>query len=267
MQLRRNALSIQHSAYMKSLFWDGRSGSLEDQARNPVSALDEMATTPAALEQRLNAIPEYRQQFKEVFGADRITWEHIAKAITTFERALADNAGRSKFDKFIKGDADALSDSAIRGLHLFRTQARCINCHHSPVFSDNEFHNAGLTYYGREREDLGRYVVTDDAADVGKFRTPTLRNVARTGPYMHNGLFELDGLLAAYNNGMFHPRAETDEQRNDPMFPKTSPLLRPLHLNRQDMADLRAFLESLSEPVYRMKPPRLPPSPTTRSAD
>ncbi|MBC8108844.1 MAG: cytochrome-c peroxidase [Anaerolineae bacterium] len=258
MQLRRNAPSVLFSAYMKTQFWDGRSGSLEDQVRSPISSHDEMASNPSSVEKRLNTIPEYREQFKQIFGADRITMLDASKAVATFERALAMRAGKSKFDKFATGDADALSDAAVRGLHLFRTEARCINCHYTPAFTDNEFHNVGLTYYGRELEDLGRYVVTDDPQDVGKFRTPTLRNVGRTRPYMHNGVFDLEGLIAVYNNGMPVPRP-TKEQETDPLFPKTDPMLQPLHLNLQDRQDLQAFLESLNEPFYRMRPPRLPP--------
>jgi cytochrome c peroxidase len=157
----------------------------------------------------------------------------------------------------MKGDAKALSDEAIRGLDVFRGAGRCMNCHHGPTFSDGQYHDLGLSYYGRELEDLGRYKISDQAEDVGRFRTPSLRNIGATGPYMHNGLFELSGVLNAYNAGMATLRRKP-EQAGDPLFPTKSPRLRPLGLNKQDLADLRAFLESLTEPKLRVRAPELP---------
>jgi cytochrome c peroxidase len=119
----------------------------------------------------------------------------------------------------------------------------------------------GLTYYGRKYEDTGRFNVTFDPKDVGKFRTPTLRNIGRTRPYMHNGLFELDGVIAAYNAGMPDIKP-TAEQKKDPMFPVKDPLLKPLGLNARDRADLLEFLNSLDEPIRRMEPPQLPEAAT-----
>src|SRR5690606_9438419 len=114
---------------------------------------------------------------------------------------------------------------------------RCLNCHNGPTLSDGKFHDVGLSYYGRKYEDLGRYRVTGRKEDVGAFRTPSLRNVARTAPYMHNGLFELDGVLGMYNAGMGTLR-RTAAQADDPLFPTKSHLLKPLGLNAQDLADL-----------------------------
>jgi cytochrome c peroxidase len=256
-QLRRNAPSVLFAAYAKTLFWDGRAGSLEDQAQIPVLAHDEMNASANTVMERLNAIPEYRRQFQDVFGNDTITLENVARSIATFERGITRYAGRSEFDRFLGGQTDALNDQAIRGLHLFRTTARCINCHNGPAFTDNQFHDEGLSYYGRQYEDLGRFYPTNNPKDVGKFRTPSLRNVARTRPYTHNGLLELDGLIAAYNNGMPTLR-RSPEQLDDEMFPTKDPLLKPLGLNVHDRADLHAFLESLSEPVVRIRPPKLP---------
>lgn len=263
-KLRRNAPSILFSAYATSLFWDGRSGSLEDQFRAPVLAHDEMNAKPDAVAKRLNELPEYKESFKKVFGADEVTLADAAKAVATFERSIAPTTGRSDFDKFLAGDGAALSDSAVRGLHLFRTDARCINCHNGPAFTDNQFHDLGLSYYGRELEDLGRYDATNEAKDVGKFRTPSLRNVGRTRPYMHNGIFELDAVIRMYNAGMATLVRKPD-QKDDPLFPTKDPLLQPLHLNDQDQADLKAFLESLNEPQSRMRPPKLPPEPAVRT--
>ncbi len=256
-RLRRNAPSVLFSGYATSLFWDGRAATLEDQVKMPLQAHNEMDGDAVVVVGRLNDIPEYRQQFKEVFGADQVTIDDVAKAIATFERSLSDDAGRSPFDKFLAGRTKALSDSAVRGLDLFRTTARCINCHSGPMLSDGGFHNLGLSYYGHELEDRGRYNVTLDPKDMGRFRTPTLRNVLRTRPYMHNGIFELEGIISSYNSGM-PTLARTAAQKDDPLFPIKDPLLKPLGLNSQEKEDLIAFLTSLSESPRRMRPPPLP---------
>ena len=163
-----------------------------------------------------------------------------------------------EFDAFASGRNNALTDEALVGLHLFRTDARCMNCHNGPLFSDDEFHNLGMTHYGRRFEDLGRYNVTEEPTDVGKFRTPSLRNVVNTSPYMHNGLLDLDEALLLYNAGMPNERRRKG-QLEDPLFPAKSPLIKPLGLNEQDLSDLKAFLASLSEPHRRIPPPELPP--------
>jgi cytochrome c peroxidase len=256
--LKRNAPSILFSAYAKKLFWDGRADSLEDQFLFPVTANDEMNGNPDSIAKRLNDVQEYRKQFKSVFNADQIKLEDAAKAVATFERGLANLAGRSKFDKFMAGQTNALSDGAVRGLHLFRTSARCMNCHNGPTFSDDKFHDLGLSYYGRRQfEDLGRYKITKDPADVGRFRTPTLRDVERTKPYMHLGIFNLEGTVAAYNNGMA-TLMPTSAQKGDPLFPKKDPLLKRLGLGSLERADLVEFLKSLGEPPLRIRPPALP---------
>ncbi|WP_437206873.1 cytochrome-c peroxidase [Planctomicrobium sp. SH664] len=253
--LRRNAPSVMNAGLSPTLFWDGRAVSLEDQAVQVLTNPEEMGSSEELLETRLSAIPEYREAFAEVFGDSEVTLERVAQALACFERTLV--GGRSPFDAFLRGKHEQLSDSAIRGLDLFRREARCLNCHHGPLLTDHQFHDVGLSYYGRKYEDLGRYAITQAAEDVGKFRTPTLRNVARTQPSMHNGLFDLDGVLRMYNMGMptLTPKVE---QQDDPLFPKKSPLLKPLGLNAQDLEDLEAFLAALSEPRSRIRPPRLP---------
>ena len=255
--LKRNAPSILFAAYNKPLFWDGRADTLEDQFHNPVESAVEMNARADVIVQRLDAVPEYRQQFKDVFGADHVTMGDAARAVATFERSLAKLAGRSKFDKFMAGDTKALSDAQVRGLHLFRTSARCMNCHSGPTFTDNQFHDLGLSYYGRKFEDRGRYEVTKDPKDVGRFRTPTLRNVERTAPYMHTGMFNLKGTVAAYNTGMA-TLTPTTMQKSDPLFPRKDPLLKRLGLGSLEMEDLTEFLKSLSEPPLRIRPPELP---------
>ena len=129
-------------------------------------------------------------------------------------------------------------------MHLFRTRARCMNCHGGPALSDNGFHNLGLHLYGHRRQDLGRYEITGDPQDAGKFRTPSLRGVARTGPWLHNGLVpELRGLLNMYNDGMPNPQPPAGE--NSSPFPAQDPLLKPLDLSAQELAAIQAFLHTL----------------------
>ncbi|MOA19415.1 Methylamine utilization protein MauG precursor [compost metagenome] len=143
-------------------------------------------------------------------------------------------------------------------MHLFRTKARCVNCHNGPLFTDNQFHNLGLTYYGREYEDLGRYEVTKLPEDVGKFKTPSLRDVMRTRPWFHNGLFDdMDGVLNMYNNGMPQPKPKP-EQENDPLFPKTSPHIKKLGLTKEERDAVVAFLDAISSSPFRILPPDLP---------
>lgn len=250
--LDRNTPTILGVALQKRLMWDGRASSLESQALLPIANEKEMHGDFVAIEKHLNEIPEYKESFKKIFGEEQITLQLVGKAIATFERTVM--PGRSKFDTFLKGKHNALSDQQILGLHLFRTKARCINCHNGPIMSDGLLHNVGLTYYGRPFEDLGQYNITKNPEDVGKFRTPTLRNVTRTAPYMHNGLFELDGVINIYNVGM--PTEKVD--KNDPLAPKKSPLLRELGLTPTEKAALIAFLGALEEPKTRVRTPKLP---------
>lgn len=255
-ELKRNAPTILNTAFNETLFWDGRSESLEQQAMDVVNNTDEMHSSAQFVKENLGKIPGYTNEFAAVFGSPEITLPRVAQAIATFERTVTSRG--NNFDSFLRGDTNALSDEAIRGLHLYRTEARCINCHNGPNFTDGKFHNEGLTYYGRKLEDLGRYDVTKKPEDVGKFKTPSLRNIARTAPYMHNGLFDLDGVLNMYNAGMATVRRKP-EQKDDPLFPVKSPHLQSLGLNKQDLADLKAFLEALTETRLRMRPPTLPP--------
>ncbi len=142
----------------------------------------------------------------------------------------------------------ALSDEALYGLHIFRTDGGCMNCHHGSNFTDNRFHGSGLTFYGRQYEDLGRYYVTKKKEDVGRFRTPTLRNVERTGPYMHRGAFSLTVSLNLIKMGMPDVKPKPHEI-DAPLFLKKSHLFRPVTLRLGDEAYLEAFLKSLTEPA------------------
>ncbi|WP_281231516.1 cytochrome-c peroxidase [Flavobacterium gelatinilyticum] len=255
-QGNRNSPSLMNIAYSKVFFWDGRAATLEDQASFPIQDAKEMNFHIDLATKRLNKIKGYKPYFKKAFGKEKLTQEEILKAIATFERTLI--SPKSKFDKFIEGDSTQLTNKQVEGLHLFRTKARCINCHNGANFSDNKFHNIGLTYYGRQYEDLGRYNVTGKAENVGEFKTQSLRGAAQNAPYMHNGLFpNLRGVLNIYNAGMARPKRK-ENQLNDTLFPTTSKLIKKLDLSQSELIALEDFIMSLSTAGYKMRPPVLP---------
>lgn len=240
---RRNSPSITMSAFGVEKFWDGRAKNLEAQAIMPIADPKEMAYDATKAAKKLNKIQSYKEAFKGAFGTSEITKELIGKAIATYERGTMRH---TKFDRFMRGNKNAMNEKEIYGMHLFRTKARCINCHNGVEFSDNKYHNLGLHFYGREKyEDLGRYEVTKNIADVGAFKTPSLRGVAKSAPYMHNGLFpHLSGVIHAYNAGMANPTPKNDKIYNPP-FPQTSHLLQKLNLSKEEMEALEAFLRAL----------------------
>ncbi|WP_374960869.1 cytochrome-c peroxidase [Spongiibacter tropicus] len=240
----RNSPSLLNTGLRQSWFWDGRAASLAEQAVAPIVNPVEMASSAEIVEERLNADADYIVRFAEAFGDGPITLERVGAALAAYEETLRSRS--SPFERFLKGQRGALSDQAVQGLHLFRTKARCANCHMGPLLSDERFHNIGFTYYGRKYEDLGRYVVTGKPEDVGRFRTPSLRDVAWTAPYLHNGLVpKLRGMLQVYNGGAARSSG-SPEQEKDPLFPQTSPLLKPLMLTADEMDALESFLLSLS---------------------
>ncbi|SDZ75515.1 cytochrome c peroxidase [Psychroflexus halocasei] len=251
----RNTMSIINIGHMDTIFWDGRAANLAEQAKAAVQNPIEMNHGIDEAVKTIQNIEGYKAYFEEVYGENQITEDNIFDAIIAFERTIVSR--KSRFDKFISGDSTKLTNQEVEGLHLFRTKARCINCHNSPLFTDQQFHNLGLSYYGREEfEDLGRYYVTQKAEDVGKFKTPSLRELKHTAPYMHNGLFpHLEGLLNMYNAGMA-TLVPSKEQENDSLFPTKSNLLKELDLNQDELASLEAFLNSLSSTIYRERPPK-----------
>lgn len=253
---RRNAPSIVNAGYWEVLFWDGRAKSLEEQASFPIQDHLEMNQDLPGLERKLNDIAGYREQFTAVFGVDSITFDLVAKALACFQRTIVSR--ESKFDRFLKGYRDALSDQALLGLHLFRTKAGCINCHHGPLFSDQQFHNDGFTFFGRPDEDMGLYDLTGNAHDVGRFRTPSLRDVVFTSPWMHTGTMQsLDEIIFMYNQGM--PQPIPAAYRDDPRpKPETSHLLQVLFLKEHERLAIKAFLEAISSKPLPMRPPSLP---------
>tara|TARA_R110002012_G_scaffold253877_1_gene432924 strand:- start:23554 stop:24690 length:1137 start_codon:yes stop_codon:yes gene_type:complete len=253
---RRNAMTLLNVAFADQLFWDGRSSSLEDQVNFPIKDTLEMHFHINLAVSRISKIEGYKSLFQKAFKDTVVTEEAIRKAIATFERTIISESTR--FDRFINGEADRFTDYEVLGLHLFRTKARCINCHNTGYFSDNKFHNTGLTYYGRKFEDLGLYEVTSKKEDVGKFKTASLREISRTGPYMHNGLFpHLEGIVNLYNAGMPQPKRK-NHQLNDSLFPATSSLLQPLDLSAKEKYALVSFLKTLESRNKRETPPDLP---------
>lgn len=242
---RRNAPSLVMSGYSTALFWDGRGGNLEQQAMHPIVDPVEMAFDIPQLLQRLNTDTAYREQFAQVFGPGPITTQQTAQALATFQRTLVSATRNTPFEQLLRGRPQRMSEEQLYGLHLFRTKARCMNCHFGPALSDEQFHNVGLSYYGRKYEDLGRYEVTRKPEDVGAFRTPSLRLLMKTGPWMHNGLFvNMEGTLAFYNMGMPRPRPNA-QQVDDPLFPRTSDRPKALNMDKDELRALRSFLDTL----------------------
>lgn len=254
----RNAMTILNAAYITKPFWDGRANSLEHQAEMPVQDPKEMHEHIDLAVDKIAKIKGYEPLFKNAFGSNDITKDKITKAIATFERSI--KSGVTKFDKFIDGEKDIYTDQEVLGLHLYRTKAQCINCHNTGYFSNNKFENDGTALLGSKQEDLGRYKVTLDPNDVGKFRVPTLREVSRTGPWMHNGAFTpLRDVLTFYNGG----NPEVEKKRTTVVDGKTltsqkSPMLKPLALTKEELIALEAFLNTLSSRPQRMSPPELP---------
>ena len=245
-QGQRNTPGLLGVAQIKPLFWDGRASTLEEQALGPLQHPDEMAMDVPALAAKLAALDDYPAQFNAAFGKkEGVTLPRILTALADYQRTLLPPVTR--FDTFLEGERTALNDRELLGLHLFRTKARCMSCHSGALLTDQQFHNLGLSYYGRKKyEDLGRYLVTGRDEDVGKFRTPGLRGVAQSGPWMHNGLFpQMVGLLNMYNAGMSRPVPHNAQQAADPKFPVTSPLLQPLQLTSAEIIALKSFLEVL----------------------
>ncbi|WP_431241192.1 cytochrome-c peroxidase [Flavobacterium sp. P21] len=255
---KRNSMTILNSAYATSLFWDGRAKSLEDQAQFPVQDPLEMNEKLTIAVDKIAKIKGYNSLFTEAFGDKKVTLERIQYAIATFERSI--NSPKSKFDQFVSGKADVFTDSQVKGLHLFRTKAQCINCHNTPYFSDNQFHNDGQTLFGTKNEDFGRYNVTKDVKDIGKFRTPTLREVVNTKPWMHHGHFPtLLDVVELYNLGNPSPvQKKYLGTARDSLIPKADPMLRKLDLNKEEITDLLAFIETLSTPTRRIIIPEMP---------
>ncbi|MDH4230052.1 MAG: c-type cytochrome [Nitrospirota bacterium] len=238
---KRSAPTVLNAAYSDTLFWDGRAGSLEEQARGPLMNPLEMANTSAGVVATLKAIPHYVKRFEQVFGRPEFGIDEVVAAIAAFERTLL--SGNSPFDRYkYGGDTAALSASQVRGMELFRDKAgpNCAKCHRFDDFSadltDFRFHNIGVGM-DHPTPDTGRGAVSQNPEDRGRFRTPTLRNVALTAPYMHDGRFAtLEQVLE------FYMRGATSN-------PDLDPEIHRFELTPGQQADLLAFLESFTGTV------------------
>ena len=278
----RNAPTVINAAYFTSQFWDGREPSLERQSTQPFLNPVEMALkSHDPILQVVRQDPEYVKAFKEVFNKSgkQITMTEVSKAIASFERTVI--AGDSPFDRYyFGGDKAAMSEAAVRGFNVFLNQGRCVSCHtisqtHA-LFTDNRFHNlnAGFARLGDDvrnfaiaftdakqkgtdvdaavltnpkTSELGRFAVTSQFEDLGSFKTSTLRNIAVTAPYMHDGSLEtLADVVDFYNNG-------GRVKETDPVNPFQSGGIRPLDLSDQQKKDLVAFLEALTSPQFAKK--------------
>ncbi|CAD7816094.1 Cytochrome c551 peroxidase [Chryseobacterium aquaeductus] len=254
----RNAMTIMNVAFAKSLFWDGRAVTLEDQAKMPIEDMREMHEHIDIATDKIVKVKGYEILFEKAFGNKKITKDKIAKAIATFERTVVSPA--TKFDRFIDGEKDAFTNDELMGLHLFRTKAQCMNCHNSGYFSNNLFENDGTSLLGSDEEDLGQYLITKRPADAGKFRVPTLREVTKTGPWMHDGSFNtLTEVIQFYSKG----NPESSKHRSTihegvTLHSEKSDMLKLLELTTEEIHQIEAFLGTLSTPVMRPKPPVLP---------
>ncbi len=268
----RHSPTVLNVAYNTLMFWDGRVKTLEEQAEKPIASPFEMNMNYDLLEERLKAVPEYRRLFKKAFPGEKepITIKNIAKAIAAFERTIVCND--SPFDKYMRGDRGAMDELQIKGMKLFVGKAGCVQCHNGPNFTDNKFHVTGVPKHRVEDEplvvatrnfvlrgagfrnpeeidrDLGRYFLTKKEKDKGSFKTPTLRNVALTPPYMHNGVFKtLYEVVEFYDRG-------------GGQVPNKDRALKPLNLTEEEKEALVAFLEALTcENVPYVEEPELPP--------
>tara|TARA_B100000809_G_scaffold177626_1_gene175173 strand:- start:1535 stop:2521 length:987 start_codon:yes stop_codon:yes gene_type:complete len=237
MPLRRNTRSCLNAGFAKSLLADGRAASLEEQALLPIQSPAEMNQPLGSLEKELAEIPGYVRQFKAVFG-EKPNRQDLARALAAFQRTLV--SGPSPFDRFLSGEKEALSADARAGYELFRGEAGCIACHNGPLLSDGKFYRLGISF-----RDEGRARVTGKKEDRYRFGTPTLRNVAQTGPYMHNGsLKTLDDVVIFYYRGV--PR-----QGREGLAPEIESLQ---DRSFSEIPLLVAFLEALTGELPKITP-------------
>jgi cytochrome c peroxidase len=255
----RNAPTVLNSAYFSLQFWDGRAPSLEKQAEGPVANPVEMAHTLKGVVQRLSQDPSYVAAFEKAFGPGPITYDKVEKCIASFERTVL--SGDSAFDRYYYGhDQAALTPAQIHGLEVFhdRKKGNCESCHtigeNAALFTDNKFHNIGVGFVNGETSDKGRYVVTKNVQETGAFRTPTLRNVDMTAPYMHDGSLNTMKQVMDFYIGAGNSNPYLDKEIHSLDF-----------LSREERDDLLEFMKALTGTM----PPNVGPSevPTTQAAN
>ncbi|WP_305906643.1 cytochrome c peroxidase [Methylomarinum sp. Ch1-1] len=277
LQGTRNAPTVLNAAFYTSQFWDGREPDLESQSKQPfINPVEGGLKNHQPILQIVRSDPDYKAAFVSVFGVggEQLTMDHVAKAIASFERTLV--SGDSPFDRYyFNNDNSALSEAQVRGFQLFIGQGRCVSCHtieqDRALFTDSRFHNIGIginsiqqdvprlatafleaknqgeevdtmVLTNRKSSELGRFAVTDRLSEMGAFKTPTLRNVALTAPYMHDGsLKTLKEVVIHYNNGGVTPAGAK-------VNAFLSGGIRPLNLTDAQIDDLVAFLQALTSP-------------------
>jgi len=241
-QLGRHAPTLLNAAYNKFQFWDGRANGLEEQAKGPIMAAAEMnMTSEQELVSRLSRSTEYQQRFLAAFSSAP-SLNNVAKAIAAFERTLV--TPDSRFDAYLRGDKSALNEQAKRGLIMFIGKASCSECHNGMNLTDDKFHVLGGA--PGAKEDPGRYAITKDDKDRNAFKTPTLRNIELTAPYMHDGSMKtLEEVVDFYDKGCGQAANKSE-------------LIFKLELTRQEKADLIAFLKALTGTQPIIEPPQLP---------
>ncbi len=227
----RSAPTVINRAYSLNQFWDGRAKSLEDQAGGPMQNSIEMGNSHEGVVKSIKGIPGYAPLFAKAFGSPEIDIDRTTKAIATYERTVL--SGNSAYDRFKAGNKSALSAAQIRGMDIYFNKAKCDACHEGVNFTLNSFNNLGVGT-DKPTPDAGRYEVTKNDADWGAFKTPTLRDIARTAPYMHDGsLATLEAVVDFYNKGGIKNK-NLDER------------LKPLNLTPAEQTDLVAFMKSLN---------------------
>jgi cytochrome c peroxidase len=227
----RNAPTLVNRGYGWAFFWDGRARSLEEAVLMPIRHPSELDLTFPELLRRLGSDPGYVALFASAFPGEAMTEELVARALSAYLRTIL--SGDAPIDRFAAGDTMAISAAARRGRRLFLGSAGCGTCHPGPTFTDERFHNTGVSWGSG---DLGRFVVTGAASDRGRFKTPTLRNVTRTAPYMHDGSkATLEEIIEFYS-------------RVEGANPNLDPSIRRFTLTGQEKSDLLEFLGTLNSP-------------------
>lgn len=238
--LERATPTILNTAYQPLQFWDGRARTLEKQALGPIEAAGEMNQNLDEVIEELAALQGYRDAFEKAYPGAGITKKTLAKAIASYERSIV--SSDSNFDRWVKGESNAMSKTAQKGFEVFLGKGRCVLCHGGFNFTDNGFHNLGL----KGSTDPGRYGIRKVKILKGAFKTPTLRDVELTAPYMHNGMYKtLEEVIEHYNRG-------GDNKDN------LDPNMQPLHLSDTEKSELVAFLKALTGEHVPVILPKLP---------
>lgn len=237
----RSSPTVINRLFSKEQFWDGRAEDLEEQAHGPLTNPVEMGMpSHDHVAKNVSLVRGYRYYFENAFGTNQVTIKKIAEAIAAYERTVL--SGNSPFDRYMAGQKDAMSPSAVRGMDLFNGKANCKTCHAGFNFTDESYHNLGVGM-DKPNPDLGRFEVTKAETEKGAFKTPTLRNITETAPYMHDGSEPtLRATVEFYNKGGVKNEWLAEE-------------IKPLNLTDQEIGDIVAFMQSLTGEITNAVPP------------